>query len=274
MFKRTDESADSPTAQRPDPSLTSDFFAAKAHLFPLTAFNDEALDIRSRGKRPWRKGWNKPDAKPLTPEQARRHMLAGRNIGDRLKATDLVIDIDPRNFDDGADLSDPRCRRRGSRWMHLRAWCTKHQFDMSDWPIYLTGSGGLHVRLKKPAERRILGKLPDRPGFEFKTAGTFVVAAGSVHAKTERLYRRHPQSWLGLRDAPEAPAALLDMLAKSSSQSAPGGGELTPEQLAGLLAVLDPTDYGEHDKWFSLMCACHEATGGQRRGRVPRLVGQ
>ena len=52
------------------------------------------------------------------------------------------------------------------------------------------------------------------------------------------------------------------MLTKSSVQSAPGGGELTPEQLAGLLAVLDPTDYGDHDKWFSLMCACHEATGG------------
>ena len=183
-------------------TLISDFFAAKAHLFPLTAFNDEALDIRSRGKRPWRKGWNKPDAKPLTPEQARRHMEAGRNIGDRLKPTDLVIDIDPRNFDDGADYSDPSVAAEASM-AALRAWCMKHQFDMSDWPIYLTGSGGLHVRLKKPAERRILGKLPDRPGFEFKTAGTFVVAAGSVHAKTGCLYRRHPQSWLAFAMRPK-----------------------------------------------------------------------
>ena len=32
-----------------------------------------------------------------------------------------------------------------------------------------------------------------------------------------------------------------------------------------MLAPLDPADFSEHDKWFSLMCACHHASGGDAR---------
>ncbi|MEX2318962.1 MAG: bifunctional DNA primase/polymerase, partial [Bauldia sp.] len=246
---------------KPDPALLGDFFAAGAHLFPLTAHNDASLEPRHRGKRPWRKGWNGPNAKPLTPADARRHMNTGRNIGNRLEATDLVIDIDPRSFGDGVDYSDPDIALRAAI-AALDDWCDQLGFDRSRWPVYITGSGGLHVRLKKPADVAIMTRIEGRPGFEVKTKGTYVVASGSVHPKTGRLYEPDELNLASLKDAPEAPAALLDLLRKPTYSGPVGGGEILPEELAVMLEALNPADFRDHDKWFPFMGACHDATGG------------
>ena len=261
MLSRNPDFSAAPVRPRPDPALLADFFAAGAHLFPLTAHDDASLEPHHRGKRPWRKGWNAPDAKSLTPAAARRHMKAGRNVGNRLEATDLVLDIDPRSFGDGVDNSDPDLALSAAI-AALDAWCDEHGFDRSRWPVYITGSGGLHVRLKKPADVAIMTRVEDRPGFEVKTKGTYIVASGSVHPKTGRLYEPDELNVASLKDAPEAPAALLDLLRKPTHSGPIGGGEITPEELAVMLEVLNPADFRDHDKWFALMGACHDATGG------------
>lgn len=86
-------------------------------LIPLHA--PSALDARGRpiGKAPL-KGW--PNAEPLTVEEAGQRMAEGSNVGVRLRRCDLVVDIDPRNFEVGDDRS-PVCRRTsasGSTTIH------------------------------------------------------------------------------------------------------------------------------------------------------------
>jgi len=229
------------------PDQLEAFRQANYDLIPLHAPN--ALDQRGRsiGKAP-RKGWRTADA--LTVDEAAEHMAAGGNVGVRLGASDLIVDIDPRNF---APDDDPVVRLQADLGICLSAY-----------PEVVTGSGGKHFYMKVPAGIAVRETVPGYSGIEFKAVGRQMVAPGSVHPDT-----RGPYLWDDLTEplsaVASAPDALLELIARPTIETATEPGELTPDQLAVMLEALDPADYRDHDKWFELMCACHHATAGDGR---------
>ncbi|WP_158511592.1 bifunctional DNA primase/polymerase [Bradyrhizobium sp. CCGE-LA001] len=173
-----------------------------------------------------------------------------RNGGIRLKADQLVVDIDPRN---GGD--------RG--WLQL---CDDLGIDDSKYPKVITGSGGVHLYMAKPADLLVRDTLEseDYGGVEFKTKGRQVVAAGSIHpnGKPYKWDDSHPAITGELLMAPRR---LLKAIERPARSAMTGGGQMTPEQVAAALAQLDAEDFSEHSKWLQVMQACHHASAGEAR---------
>jgi len=183
----------------------------------------------------------------------------GLNIGVRLRATDLVVDVDPRNFPEGQTLDTP-----GNP---LRRLCSDHGIDLKASPVVRTGSGGVHVYLSKPKEpTRVRKGLSDYPGIDFLSVGRFVVAPGSKHPDGP-LYRwaTDPEETMW-PCAPFAPASLLralempDLPPKRTTEP-----EFEPDEIETLLTHLPVEDFADHEEWFKLMCAVHHASGGLAR---------
>lgn len=179
--------------------------------------------------------------------------LGGANVGVRLRNVDLVVDVDPRNMPDGQDTFAELCDAIGA--------------DLSDasvYPTVVTGGGGRHVYLRKPDELAVVDSLRGFPGVEFKTVGRYVVAAGSVHPETGRLYAWADDTEVFAPSTPEAPTALLDLVRRrpvaANVNAEPGVYDA--EELARALSALDPTDFRDQGDWLQLMQACHHATNG------------
>lgn len=178
----------------------------------------------------------------------KRCISENRNVGVRLKPDQLVIDVDPRNG--GEDGFTNLCLNLG--------------LDDARWPHVITGSGGSHFYLRKPADVPVLDTLKDYPGVEFKSRGRQVVAAGSIHPDTLKFYRwddTHPE----IGDMPEAPAKLIRFIARPQKSVLTGGGQYTQEQIAHMLDGLDPADFAEQSLWLKMMMACHHASNGDAR---------
>lgn len=197
------------------------------------------------GKAPIGGGW--PSTPALSIEKAKARMAVGRNVGVRLRDTDLVVDVDPRHF---AANDDPLAR-------------LSIDFGLPDAPFVLTGGGGRHLYFRKPANVEIRGKLAGYDGIEFKSKVGQVVAAGSIHPDTARPYRLDddPLAML-LSEAPEAPVAFLDALGKPSTVVSGDGGAIDEEKLAEWLSHIDVAEFREELRWREMMMACHHATGG------------
>ncbi|MDT3684753.1 MAG: bifunctional DNA primase/polymerase [Pseudorhodoplanes sp.] len=202
--------------------------------------------IPLNGKKPKDAGWRR---KSYSLAECVEWMRRGYNIGVRLRETDLVVDVDPRYFEDG---DDPFAR-------------LKADFALQDAPFVITGGGGWHYYFRKPADGTVVNALAGYKGIEFKSLGRQVVAAGSIHPDTDEPYRFDDDPLaLTLSEAPKVTAALLDAIRKpSGAQSATEAGEITPEQLAEWLEYIDVADYRDELRWRELMMACHHATGGE-----------
>jgi hypothetical protein len=225
--------SDVETPSKHDPSALDAHEAAGHELI--------ALD----GKRPLARGWTSASA--LSLEAAKARMAAGRNVGVRLRDTDLVIDVDPRHFD-GND--DPLAR-------------LVIDFGLPDAPFVVTGGGGKHLYFRKPAGVEITGKLAGYAGIDFKSRGGQVVAAGSIHPNTARSYVLDDDVLrIELAEAPEATTALLEAIGKRSVAEVSGGGAIDEERLAEWLGIIDVADFKDELKWRELMMACHHATNG------------
>lgn len=224
----------SETPSKHDPEALNAHVAAGHDLIPID------------GKRPVKNGWRRMPA--LTPKEAMARLSAGKNVGVRLRDTDLVIDVDPRNFVGGVDS-----------FADLAV-----DFGLPDAPFVRTGGGGFHHYYQKPADMAVLNELAGYPGVEFKSLGRQVVAAGSVHPNGRPYGLDDDVLALSLRDAPEATTALLDAIARPSvAASAIGSGEITPEQLERLLSKLDVYAYNRrHGDWLNIMMAAHHGTDG------------
>jgi hypothetical protein len=201
--------------------------------------------IRLRGKEPvgrWR------DLPSIGIDGGKSWMAKGGNVGFRMSDTDLVIDIDPRRFPDGDDVL--------ARFLR--------DFDLPPHPFVLTGGGGYHLYFKKPAEEIVRYEHDSYPGFEFRTAGHYVVAAGSVHPDTGRLYRFDDDPLrCSLSEAPMLPDRLLDTIRKPIVEaSSDEAGAIDAETLAEWLESVDPTEFKDQRKWQDMMMACHHATNG------------
>lgn len=231
---------------KPDPEV------AKRQLRPFVRAGFELFPLTHGQKIPRDAGWR---LKSYTFPQIGGWVRDGGNVGIRLRETDLVIDVDPRNFDPGDDPFARLCETVGS--------------DLDNAPMVLSGrgDGGRHIYFRKPADLRTCGKLDGFNGIDFRSVGGLVVAPGSVHPDTGGIYQVDPAA-PPIGDVTEAPFDLLSMLMRPERPNSilPGDrvGRISNGQLAELLAALDPTTYGpgHHDKWFALMAACHDATAG------------
>lgn len=91
------------------------------------------------------------------------------NIGARVFAGHVVVDIDPRN---GGDTT----------WAQLA-----EGHEMPDTLTTLTGSGGLHYWFRLPHTGAIRGTAG--AGIDLKTSGGYLVMPGSIHPVTGRYYQ-------------------------------------------------------------------------------------
>lgn len=238
-----DELTPNQAAARPDPRLLRLHLIAQHDLIPLNR-PDARRDGVSIGKAPLHRNWR---AQQYSTEQIVSWMTRGHNIGVRLRRDQLVIDVDPRNFG-GSDRLQELCERFG--------------VDLDDYPFVYTGGGGRHIYMWKPPGLDICRDLAGFPGVEFKSYGSQVVAAGSVHPETMRHYRA-VDPFNDLAKPKDAPEGLLRAIAKAkAARESASEPVLSPEQAGTLLAVLDPTKYRERADWLELMMAAHQGSGG------------
>lgn len=215
-------------------------------LIPLYPFNYVDEKGVNKGKHPAIKNWLNVEKKT---DDMLSHLRSGGNVGARLRAVDLVIDVDPRNFKDGVDSFAKMCDD-----LHIKP---------GDYPVVTTGSGGKHIYMRKPDGFPTVEGLPDYPGVEFKSYGRFMVTAGSIHPNGKP-YQLELFT-VKLSAAPQAPDNLLALINRAEKKVWEGGivpGEFTNDELASMLSGLDPEAFRDHDKWLALMMSCHHATGG------------
>lgn len=213
-------------------------------------FRLDLIPLRRHDKMPADKRWQeRAYGQSEVLERARRD---GLNLGVRLPADVVVVDVDPRNFPEGRDS--------------LAELAAAFGLDLTSAPHVLTGNlthPGHHFYFRKPTGAVLLDSVDGFAGVELKSLGRQVVAAGSVHP-TGGLYRWASDS-PPLPDMPDLPAKLVEAARRPDRKRGTGAGEITAEQLAASLEHLDPTDFREHDAWRELMMACHHATDGAGR---------
>lgn len=200
------------------------------------------------GKAPLHAKWT---TKTYDSDAVRRAALEeGRNVGVRLTDDLLVIDVDPRN---GGDVG-------------YLALCFDLGIDGEKFPRVITGSGGFHCYMTKPADVLVRDTLDaeEYNGVEFKSKGRQVVAAGSIHPNGKPYYWSpdHPKIEDGL---PKVPKRLLTLITRPPRGESVGGGNYSPEQIAEALSRLDVEEFASNDKWLPLMMACHHASAGEAR---------
>lgn len=167
-----------------DPKILQSYADAGFVLFPLI------------GKIP-PKGFSWPSA-PFNPMPDAADFPSG-NFGVKLDETDLVIDIDPRNFPKERKILDEFNTAVGIKLVG-------YSFTVR------TGSGGAHIYFKKPSDFSVRGALKDFPGIEFKSRGQYVVGAGSIHPVSGLPYMVHMGTIDQLKPAPQI---LLDLIART-----------------------------------------------------------
>jgi len=230
------------------------YAAAGLTLIPLHRHDHVDAEGRKRGKSPRDANWTKRDYADFN---AAAHLSAGGNVGVRLTAQDLVVDVDPRNFPNGETLQTDN---------PLRRLCHEASLDLGSYPTVITGSGGLHIYMRKAADVSLMDSRADYPGVEFKSRGRQVVVAGSVHLETKAAYEWDALGLpLGADGAPDAPIGLLEIIRRPVAATPTGGGEYDQEELAAMLDRLHPEDFRDQDRWQQLMMACHHATAGDAR---------
>jgi len=239
----------SPTAPsfRCDPGELEPFRGGEYELIRLHSPRDRDARGNKIGKVPL-KGWR--TVEPLSADEAAECLRGGANVGVRLRRSDLVVDVDPRNFADG---DDPVKRLE-----------QELNFRLDDYPQVVTGSGGFHFYMTLPDGFQAIEHVKAYPGIEFKSHGRQMVAPGSIHPETGEPYLWDALS-VPLASIAEAPKQLLDLIRKPEAPSATDAGELTTDELATALEGLDPIDYRDHGRWLELMMACHHATAGDGR---------
>lgn len=224
------------------------YLEAGLQLIPLHRWDAKDSKGRDRGKTPRDGAWQ---IREYDSRAVLKAAEAGNiNVGVRLPASVMVLDVDPRNFGGGDSLL---------------SLMIDTGLDLRGVPHTATGSGGAHYWFSKPIDVTLLDSLDAYPGVEFKSLGRQVVAAGSVHPNG-----RH-YMWEGdapdLRELPDIPASLLRLIRRPvrSHGEAAGLGELNPQQLAETLEQLEAEDFRDQDEWLQLMMACHHATNGEGR---------
>ncbi|WID42007.1 P4-specific DNA primase [Pseudomonas phage ZQG1] len=217
-------------------------------LIPLQKWDAKDKRGRERGKTPRDGAWQARDYDSRGVLES--VTSKGINAGVRLPATVVVLDVDPRNFENGVDS--------------LAKLVKACDLDLTVAPHVITGSGGHHYYFKKPEDLVLMDSHVDYPGLEFKSFGRQVVAAGSLHPCGK--HYEWDDFAPPLDEMPDMPANLLSLVKRPTRAhgDAAGLGELTPDMLSATLEQLDPDDF-KGQEWQDLMMACHHATDGEGR---------
>lgn len=191
-------------------------------------------------KQPMMKKWGELR---ITYDKVTSAFAKGHNVGLVLSDTDLIVDVDPRNFRDGINSLELLEKDLGIKLADIA-------------PAVRTGSGGWHFYLSKPADFTVAETVPQYAGIEFKTAGHQVVCAGSVHPVTHKKY-----TWINQQKEQPQIDKLLDIIHKDTVVQSTAE-LIRNDQLADLLSQLPIQEFDTNDKWFPIMCASHHATAG------------
>jgi hypothetical protein len=230
-----------------DAALSSRATPAFDDAIPYRNVRLELIPLRKQDKAPLDRRWQACEYDHAqTMERARR---LGLNLGVRLPADVVVLDVDPRNFPEGRNP--------------LKELVEAYQLDLSKAPHVLTGNldhPGHHYYFRKPTKEVLLNSLEGFDGIELKSLGRQVVAAGSIHP-SGGCYKWAPDS-PPLTAMPELPQKLVEAARRPMSAKGSSAGEITPEQLSKSLEALNPEDFREYRKWIELGMACHHATDG------------
>lgn len=159
----------------------------------ITGYVDAGYTLTPlNGKIPVNKNWVKTEFNPFLDASEIKE-----NYGVVLRADDLIVDVDPRRFPEGANVIVQFAKDLG--------------ISFKDTFIVKTGGNGLHIYFKKPADIAVRNALKEYPGIEFKSYGQQVVGAGSIHPDTGKEYQL-----LNKPFAPqEAPEALLNAIKRA-----------------------------------------------------------
>lgn len=201
------------------------------------------IKIGARVKIPAEPGWR---TATYTPAELLSWIESGNNLGWRLTENDLVLDVDPRNFQNGVDS--------------LAQLIADYALDLSVCPHVLTGSGGHHYYFTKPTDVVIVETLPAYPGLEFKSSGRQVLIPGSLHPAGP--------NYLWAPGAPVLRPRFPDYLLQAITRPAMTGGAVgghTNEQIQACLDQLPVEAYRQQDDWLNLMMSCHAGSNGDAR---------
>ena len=172
------------------------FIAAGYTLIPLCSHKDphqhrgKDCPQKNMGKVPPRYDW----ANTIPGTYTEKNLP--ENYGVALKAGDLVIDVDPRNFKPG----DTPLARLIALIGPISSFVVR------------TGGGGLHIYLRKSPDIAVVNDIEEYPGLEFKSLGRQVVAPFSTHAISGKQYEIVSGT---INQIAEAPSALLALIKRT-----------------------------------------------------------
>ena len=227
----------------------------------LTHFDARIIPLRRRkhigdagAKRALAKGWRTKD---YTRKQLVDYWSKGHALGWALGPEDLVIDVDAPTKD--------RPNKRGIESLaKLNNLLGKPLEDVA--VEVVAPSGGRHYYLRKPPGLKLRKNLEDFPDIDFKSAGGYVVIAGSEHWQGGSYRFSAMTEMIGDYARPQCPKVLLDMLRRDEAIEKTQSAGISGDLLAQILGHLDAVSYRDHADWFPIFCAAHHATGGSAEG--------
>jgi|AGTN01.1.fsa_nt_gi RecA-family ATPase len=223
-----------------------DYTAAGKVLFPCTP-----------EKKPQFKGWQQT---PFDPNL--RADSLPPTFGVLLRPDDFVLDVDPRRYiGDENQLVD--------LWTRLTLPSPIETF------IVQTGGAGFHLYFRKPADFPVRGSfIPNHPAIEIKTAGKYVIGAGSVHTNGN-IYRVIRGSVSAIIEAPQA---LLDFVRRDDKQKRESKTALTIDdehtrmRFVKYLLAADPAIEGRGGDTTTYRVACEGRDYGLPEHTVLELM--
>jgi P4 family phage/plasmid primase-like protien len=233
-----------------DKNQLSVYLERNADLIPIHTWNKQ-IKGKVRGKTPLHSDWT---TKQYPSGKHNSWIESGFNLGYRIPANELIVDMDPRNY------KGEECEELIAELFGFFDW----EELMEELPTVKTGGGGYHIYCALPdgVDYRFLREtLEEYPGVEFKRKGRQVLCAGSKHPSGE-YYK-----WLHKAEPRTVPQSVLEKIERPrverSADYISGAGALSGLQLQELiLDKLDPANYSDNDSWFPLLCAAHHATDG------------
>jgi len=152
--------------------------------------------IKLKGKIPARHSWQETTKSEID-------LGWGGNYGVVLNHSTLVIDVDPKSFPDGRNVAK-----------ELLEFLGINKFTDLNTLTVTTGSGGLHIYLRKPKDLFTSWKKGKFPGIEFRTFGQQMVGPYCLHPDTRKEYVFRSE----VRTIADAPQKLLDLVKKEAPE--------------------------------------------------------